>query len=66
LDKINNLQFIGKIFIGLSFLNLFRREKGPEGFGGHETNAWEILMVSLFFLFLGLAFIGYSKYKNYS
>ena len=61
---MKRLAAIGKGFILLGEICLFWREKGPSGFGRYESNALEILLVSLFFLFVGLAFIGYSKYRE--
>lgn len=44
---MKKLKNIGKLFIALGILNLFRKIDGFHGYGGYVDNTLEILIISL-------------------
>jgi hypothetical protein len=58
---MKKLNTIGKILIVIGVLHLFRRVHGFNGFGGYMDNAWEILLISLTLVTVGLLMVTFSN-----
>jgi uncharacterized membrane protein len=58
---MKSLNLIGKIVIALGIISVFRKVEGFYGFGGYVDNSWEIIIVSLAIIVIGITLIFISK-----
>jgi hypothetical protein len=58
---MKKLKTIGKLFVGIGILHLFRKVDGFYGFGGYVDNTYEILFISLILISAGFTMIIFAR-----